>query len=115
MNRAIAILLVLTACSGAHQPTNTITFWAMGHEGEVVGQLMPEFERRTGIHVRVQQVPWSAAHEKLLTAYVGETTPDVSQMGNTWIPEFAAINAIEPLAERVAQSSIRQQNYFPGI
>ena len=30
---------------------------------------MPEFERRNpGIRVRVQQIPWTAAHEKLLTA-----------------------------------------------
>ena len=39
---------------------------------EVVQRLMPEFERRhAGVRVRVQQIPWSAAHEKLLTAFVG--------------------------------------------
>ena len=37
-------------------------------------ELVPEFERRNpGLRVRVQQIPWSAAHEKLLTAYVGES------------------------------------------
>jgi multiple sugar transport system substrate-binding protein len=42
----------------------------------------------------VQQIPWTAAHEKLLTAYVGESTPDIAQMGNTWIPEFHAVRAL---------------------
>lgn len=116
-NICLLACLSLFACSGAQNAaSNTITFWGLGHEGEVVSQLMPEFQRRTGIHVRVQQIPWSAAHEKLLTGFVGETTPDVAQMGNTWIPEFSAIGAIDDLTKRVAASKvIRQQNYFPGI
>ena len=36
----------------------------------------------------MQQIPWLAAHEKLLTAFAGDATPDVCQLGNTWIPEF---------------------------
>ena len=64
----------------------------MGREGEVVEQMMPEFERRhPGVHVRVQQIPWSAAHEKLLTAWVGGAMPDVFQAGNTWLPELVAL------------------------
>jgi multiple sugar transport system substrate-binding protein len=77
---------------------------------------MPEFERRTGIKVDVQQIPWTAAHEKLLTAYVGEATPDVAQVGNTWIPEFAALNAIDDLTPYVGVSEIvKQDDYFAGI
>jgi multiple sugar transport system substrate-binding protein len=89
----------------------------MGREGEVVQQLVPEFERRVpGVHVRVQQIPWNAAHEKLLTAYVGNAMPDLFQVGNTWIPEFVALGAIEPLDERMAHSSsVRSEDYFPGI
>jgi multiple sugar transport system substrate-binding protein len=64
----------------------------MGREGEVVAELVPEFERtHPGIRVEVQQLPWSAAHEKLLTAFAGDSTPDLCQLGNTWIPEFAAL------------------------
>ena len=36
-------------------------------------------------------LPWSAAHEKLLTAFAGDATPDLAQMGNTWLPEFVAL------------------------
>ena len=54
--------------------------------------------------MRVQQIPWTAAHEKLLTAFAGDATPDVCQLGNTWIPEFAALDALEPLDDRVATS-----------
>ena len=71
------LALVLLAGCGAADDVVTVEFWAMGREGEVVQALIPEFERRhPGIRVEVQQVPWSAAHEKLLTAYAGDATPD---------------------------------------
>ncbi|HEX6095377.1 MAG TPA: sugar ABC transporter substrate-binding protein, partial [Thermoanaerobaculia bacterium] len=94
-----------------------LRFWGMGREGEVVAQLIPEFERRNpGIRVRVQQVPWTAAHEKLLTAFVGDAMPDVAQLGNTWVPEFAALGALEPLDARVARSeTLSRPAYFGGI
>ena len=89
----------------------------MGREGEVVSQLLPEFEKEhPGIKVEVQQIPWSAAHEKLLTAYVGDATPDIAMLGNTWVPEFVALDALEPLDARVAQSKdIVRSDYFAGI
>jgi len=89
----------------------------MGREGEVVAELLPEFERRhPDIHVKVQQLPWTAAHEKLLTAFAGDTTPDLCQLGNTWIPELVALNALEPLDRYAAASSIVDPgDYFAGI
>ena len=85
------VLLILASCNG--HPSSppgevTIDFWGMGREGEVAQQMMPEFEaEHPGVHVHVQQIPWTAAHEKLLTAYVGHASPDVAQLGNTWVPE----------------------------
>lgn len=89
----------------------------MGREGELVQRLVPAFEQQNpGIRVRVQQIPWSAAHEKLLTAYVGEAMPDVFQLGNTWVPELAALAAIEPLDLWLARdASIVRDDYFAGI
>jgi len=56
----------------------------MGREGKYCSQLIPGFERNTQTyHVEVQQIPWTAAQEKLLTAYVGESTPDIAMLGNT--------------------------------
>jgi multiple sugar transport system substrate-binding protein len=68
------------------------------------------------VHLVVQQIPWTSAHEKLLTAFVGRATPDLAQLGNTWIPEFAAIGALEPLDASVARStSVSAAGFFPGV
>jgi len=105
----------LTACTGRAAPPE-VRFWAFGREGEVVRELMPEFERRhPGVRVSVQQIPWTAAHEKLLTAFVGRATPDVAQLGNTWIPEFVALGALAPLDGWLAGSgAIDRHDYFEG-
>lgn len=120
--RVAAVLLVAGAASvidgcGDHSSgVTTVRFWGMGREGEVVVSLLPEFERtHPGIHVEVQQLPWTAAHEKLLTAFAGDSTPDIAQLGNTWIPEFAALRALEPLDARLRGSSVDARDFFPGI
>jgi len=106
----------LTGCGRRDDPRGPLNFWAMGREAEVVAQLLPEFNaRHPGVQVRVQQLPWTAAHEKLLTAYAGDSLPDLCQLGNTWLPEFVALDALEPLDARVAASSVRRDDYFAGI
>jgi multiple sugar transport system substrate-binding protein len=114
----IGLLVILAGgCGGSRREPTEIRFWAMGAEGENVQQLLPEFERRyPDIRVRLQIIPWTAAHEKLLTAYAGNSTPDVCQLGNTWIPEFIILNALEPLDQRLRSSpGIHDSSYFPGI
>ena len=117
--RWIAAACVLGACRGAEarEQRTTLRFWALGAEGENVQQLVREFEREhPNVDVRVQQIPWTAAHEKLLTAYVGNVTPDLAQLGNTWVPELQAVDAIEPLNGYVAQSTVvKASGVFPGI
>ena len=117
LRAALLLMVVGVGCRARSEAPVAIEFWAMGSEGERVQRLLAEFERQTpGVRVHVQQIPWSAAHEKLLTAYVGDAMPDLFQVGNTWIPEFVALNAVEPLDERMAHSFVLQkEDYFPGI
>ncbi len=113
----VCAILWLTGCDSSADRPVVVEFWAMGQEGEQVRALLPEFERRhPDIRVRAQQIPWSAAHEKLLTAYAGDAMPDVFQLGNTWIPEFVALRAVAPLDERLnAWPTAALDDYFPGI
>jgi multiple sugar transport system substrate-binding protein len=106
----------LTGCARDSGAT-TLRFWAMGRESEVVAELMPAFEREhPGVRVKVEQLPWTAAHEKLLTAFAGDATPDLAQVGNTWLPEMQALGALEPLEPWLARTpAVAVDDYFDGI
>jgi multiple sugar transport system substrate-binding protein len=113
---AAALLLAALSCSPRSGPVR-LRFWAMGREGEVVTDLVRDFERENpDVRVEVQQIPWSAAHEKLLTAFVGRSMPDAFQLGNTWVSEFAALHAVMPLDRPVSLShELGAAAFFPGI
>src|SRR5690606_35410462 len=103
----------LAGCGRREDGQVRLRFWAMGNEATHVPELLPEFERRNpGVRVDVQALPWTAAHQKLLTAYAGDSLPDVSQVGNTWVSEMAAIGAISPLPAFAADLLTDQ---FPAV
>lgn len=106
--------LPLVACAKPQEP---LRFWAMGREGEVLPELLDGFTREhPEIPVHVERLPWTAAHEKLLTAFAGDATPDMANLGNTWVGEMATLQALEPLDAMVAGApSIHQADYFDGI
>ena len=120
MGASITVLLgclVCASCGRRDSSGVTIDFWAIGREGEILASLLPGFERtHPGVHVEVQQIPLLAAHQKLLTAFAGDALPDMCQLGNTWIPEFATLGALEPLQGYVDASTIvHASDYFTGI
>ena len=106
-------LIQIFSCSNKKDEVVVIKFWAMGSEAEQITKIIPEFEKKyPNIKVKVQQIPWTAAQEKLITAFASDNTPDVCQLGNTWIPQFAALNAIIDLSEFIAKSKIIKPEYF---
>jgi multiple sugar transport system substrate-binding protein len=112
----VFITLLLGSCGRVPEKT-VLTVWGMGREGEVIGNLIPGFERENrNISVRIQQIPFTAAHEKLLTAFAGDSLPDMAQLGNSWVPEFVALGALSPLDLRLrATPEIDRADYFPGV
>ena len=75
-----------------------LVIWAMGNEAASLPRLLAGLGRKAGaMPVRVQPLPWTAAHEKLLTGFAGGSLPTIAQLGNSWIAEFAAIGALAPL------------------
>jgi len=114
---ACVLLACLAGCArNDASDRQVVQLWAMGQEGEAVARMLPAFRQaHPGIDVRLQQLPWTAAHEKLLTAFAGDALPDVVPIGNTWIAEFAELDALEPLDVRIAATpSVPRADYFPG-
>ncbi|MFL6674104.1 MAG: sugar ABC transporter substrate-binding protein [Massilia sp.] len=114
---AAALACLLSACTRHESGPVVLRFWAMGREGEVVRELLDDFERtHPDIRVEVQQLPWTSAQEKLLTAFAGDVTPDLCQLGNTWISQFAALGSLAPLQSYVGRpGGVPADDYFQGI
>jgi len=112
----LSLVAFVTACSSERDNRTVVRFWAMGFEGEMVRQLIPDFERANpDIRVEVQQLPVTAAHEKLLTAFAGDGLPDVCGLGNTWLAEFVELGAVAPLEPFLARTpSLPASDYFSG-
>jgi multiple sugar transport system substrate-binding protein len=111
---AVALVLAAAACGGdddgggggggggGEAAGGDLTIWAMGAEGEKLGQLVKDFEaEHPEIKVKVEPIAWDVAHDKLITAVAGNKTPDVSQMGTTWMGEFVKTGALEEVPDDV--------------
>jgi multiple sugar transport system substrate-binding protein len=86
--------------------------WVMGDEGDKLptSSLLQAFEKANpNIKVQVTAIPWSVAHDKLVTAIAGRQTPDLSLMGTTWMGEFGKVGVLDQVP-----GSISQADFFPG-
>jgi multiple sugar transport system substrate-binding protein len=107
---ALAVALLLAGCGrstdhGTTSPdttqgidsgpaTGSITIWAQGAEADALPDLLKDFKTANpGVTVNVTAVPWSAAHDKYQSAIAAGTTPDIGQLGTTWMGEFGAAGA----------------------
>ena len=106
----------LISCFSSHAVSGDrreLLVWAMGHEGTVIREMARRFEdENPEVKVITQAIPWSAAHEKLLTCVVGGVPPDVSQMGTTWVAEFQSMGALEPLNRYMEESEFNSGDFF---
>ena len=124
---ATAACLALTACgrsddagAGGEDQSDaikdgkaegTIEVWAMGTEGEMLGDFAEEFgEANPDATVKVTAVPWESAHQKLANAITAGETPDVSLVGTTWMGEFAEAGGLMPTPEGL----VDEGDFFPG-
>jgi len=115
---AVALLaaaaLALTGCGGdtgsGGGGDRTLTVWIM--EGTnpdaqpFFSELSTAFQQRTGATLDVQFVQWAGAHDKFVTAIAGGTTPDVAEVGTTWVGEFGDAGALADLAPRVRDAGL---------
>lgn len=83
--------------AGCARSSNGLDFWAMGNEAAALPALLAKIAAPLARGLTVQPLPWSSAHEKLLTGFAGGSLPTLSQIGNSWVAELAAIGAIEPV------------------
>jgi multiple sugar transport system substrate-binding protein len=91
--------------------TGTIDVWAMGTEGDMLGDFVKDFKTANpDATVNVTAVPWEAAHTKIANAIASGKTPDVSLIGTTWMAEFAKADGLDPTPEGI----VDEADYYDG-
>lgn len=85
--------------------TGTLTVWAMGVEGEELPALVEGFKAdNPDVTVNVTAIPWDSAHDRFTAAIAAGTTPDLAQVGTTWMGEFVGLNALDPTPDLIDSS-----------
>lgn len=106
----LAIAIMLSGCSiGAPTSSissqssskNGITVWVMQDDftKETLNAINKQFEAQTGVRVHVQVQPWDGISTKLTTALSTSRPPDVVDIGNTKIADFAASGGLLDITE----------------
>ncbi|MFC6081216.1 extracellular solute-binding protein [Sphaerisporangium aureirubrum] len=108
---AAALTLTMTACGnddpgtagGSGEVTGPIDVWMGDPIGAVqqptIIQLGKDYEAaHPGTKVNLRFLG-ADAHKTYLTSIAGGTVPCVALIGNTWSPEFAGLQALEPIAQ----------------
>ena len=87
-----------------------VTVWAMGAEGENLQVLADAFMAdNPDVTVEITPVPFDAAHDRIVSAIAGGEGPDVTQIGTTWMGEFATLGGLDP-----TPSNIDASTFFEG-
>jgi N,N'-diacetylchitobiose transport system substrate-binding protein len=113
-----ATALAVAGCGDSSNTANTgaqggdgkkLTVWIMeGTNPDATAffdRVKADFKSETGADLTVQFVPWSAAHDKFVSAVGGGETPDVAEFGTTWTPEFGEAGILADLSDRAKGAS----------
>ncbi|MFF4655350.1 ABC transporter substrate-binding protein [Streptomyces sp. NPDC001381] len=106
----LSLALTATACGGgtstdgggSNDSPGTLTYWASNQgasievDKKVLQPELDKFEKRTGIEVKLEVVPWSDLLNRILTATTSGQGPDVLNIGNTWSASLQATGALLP-------------------
>ncbi len=77
-----------------------ITYWQFMMNDETAKKIIGQFEKENpDITVEVVQLSWSNGLDKITTSIAAWTPPDVVELGNTWVANFAANGAILDLSD----------------
>lgn len=106
---SLSLACLANGCAPRRDP-DALVLWAMSYQGDYAPYLTTAFTAATGIPVEVQSIPWTAAHEKLLTAHAGGVLPDVLMLANGWLAEFQMIGAIAAVPDPAMVAGL-----FPGL
>ncbi|PZG17962.1 extracellular solute-binding protein [Nonomuraea aridisoli] len=122
---ALAAVFALSACGGGGEPepgaasgaaSTTLTVWIM--DGSVTQDLLKKFETEyetahQGIDLDIQIQAWDGIGERVTAALASTDAPDVIEVGNTQVAQYAASGGVSDLTGRIAD--LKGEDWLPGL
>lgn len=106
------------AAAPALASTHTLTVWLMTGEisAPVYGAVNAAFEKEyPGWNVNVEIQQWSGITTKLDTSLASSNPPDVTEIGNTDVPEYAASGGLVNLAPVLHSINPKNSYWLQGL
>ncbi|URN03815.1 sugar ABC transporter substrate-binding protein [Actinomadura madurae] len=109
-----------TASGGGDGDPKTLTYWASNQGTDIAADqkvLNPElakFEKRTGIKVKMEVVPWTDLLNRILAATTSGQGPDVLNIGNTWSASLQATGGLLPFDSATMAKVGGAQRFVPA-
>ena len=112
MRRLLVLLLILSllpfGCAPKPKEAKiTLQMWVMPNSLEplrdVEKVLAPFKEKHPEIDIKVTVLDWGAAWPKITTAATSGDTPDIVQLGTTWVGAISAMGALMDLKDKVKE------------
>jgi ABC-type glycerol-3-phosphate transport system substrate-binding protein len=95
-----------------------ITFWSMVQAAidlkTAQEAAIKDFEEQNNAVVELTVFPYVELQDKLLTAVAAGKGPDILLLDQIWVAQYASAGFIEPLDDRIAKSSLKADDFFPG-
>ncbi len=88
-------LILLMLFSAISWGETTLKFWNFWPE-KWMSVVISDFEKANpDIKVKMERLTWSKGFDKIVTAFAAGDTPDVLELGSTWVAQFAADGALK--------------------
>src|SRR5690606_19347913 len=115
-----ALALAAAACGADPAPESAgpveLTVWIM--DGSVTQDLLKSFESdyeaaHPGVDLDIQIQAWDGIGERVTAALASTDAPDVIEVGNTQVAQYAASGGVTDLTDKVAE--LKGEDWLPGL
>ncbi|MEU3298696.1 extracellular solute-binding protein [Streptomyces sp. NPDC006678] len=119
---ALAAAFALTACGGGSQSSDPddgpqkLTVWIMKDSvtDDFLARFTQDFEKQhKDMDLDIQIQEWDGIGERVTAALAGNDAPDVIEVGNTQVAQYAASGGVKDLSGKVGE--LQGADWLPGL
>ena len=95
-----------------------ISLSTMSHSTEATDSIltaMSQFGKQHGMEIACQEFDYSTGWSDFMRMSIYGGSPDVSEIGTTWIHDFAAMNVLRPFSASEVHSAGERETFVPAV